>query len=96
LTARITGEELLRVARLAGLDLDSDEEEEIILQLNRILRYMDILNAVETEGVAPAYGVVPLENALREDELSASLPRETALENAPARKDHLFVVPRVI
>lgn len=96
MTARITGEELLRVARLARLDLDSDEEEEIILQLNRILRYMDILNAVETEGVPPAYGVVPLENALRGDESSASLPRETTLENAPARKDHLFVVPRVI
>ena len=40
--------------------------------------------------------VVPVANAFREDEVLPGLPRELTLENAPAREEGSFLVPRVI
>jgi aspartyl-tRNA(Asn)/glutamyl-tRNA(Gln) amidotransferase subunit C len=40
--------------------------------------------------------VLPVFNAWREDEVREGLPREAALDNAPAREEGSFLVPRVI
>ena len=41
------------------------------------------MNELDLEGVEPTSHVVELENVLREDVPRPSLPRETALEQAP-------------
>jgi aspartyl-tRNA(Asn)/glutamyl-tRNA(Gln) amidotransferase subunit C len=40
--------------------------------------------------------VIELSNVFRDDVVKPSIPPEEALKNAPAKKDTLFKVPKVI
>lgn len=89
-------EELAHVAKLARLDMDADALERMAGQLDAILRYAAKLDEVDITGVAPTTHTLDAVNALRDDEVRPSLPREEALKNAPQRNEEAFVVPKVI
>ena len=89
-------QELAHVARLARLDMDAAELERMAGELAAILRYAAKLDEVDVSGVSPATHALDLVNALRDDEVRPSLPREEALKNAPEQNGEAFVVPRVI
>jgi len=92
----LSREEVLHVAELARLSLRPEEIEIFTRQLNDILAYVEKLQELDTAGVAPLAHVIPVFNAFREDEVKEGLPLDRALENAPAREDDNFLVPRVI
>lgn len=93
---KITLEEVQYVARLARLQLSGSEAEAMTGQLDRILSYVDKLNALDTSAVAPTTHAIAMVNAFREDELQESLGREVALANGPQQNGAAFVVPKVI
>jgi aspartyl-tRNA(Asn)/glutamyl-tRNA(Gln) amidotransferase subunit C len=84
------------VARLARLALTDAELEKMREQLNRILAYIEKLNALDTQGVEPTSHAVPMVNVMRDDEERPCLPRDEALANAPDRAGEFFRVPRII
>jgi aspartyl-tRNA(Asn)/glutamyl-tRNA(Gln) amidotransferase subunit C len=45
--------------------------------------------------VPPAAYAIARANVFRDDVVEPSLPREAALQNAPARRDDRFEVPRI-
>jgi len=92
----LSRKEVLHVAELARLSLGAEEVEVFTRQLNDILAYVEKLQELDTEGVAPLAHVIPVFNAFREDEVKEGLPGEEALANAPAREEGSFLVPRVI
>lgn len=92
----LTREEVLHVAQLARLSLGPEEVELFTRQLNDILTYIEKLQELDTHGVPPLAHVVPVANVFREDEVKVGLPRDLALENAPAPEEGSFVVPRII
>ena len=92
----LTREEVLRVAQLARLSLGPEEVELFTQQLNDILTYIEKLQELDTAGVPPLGHVAPVFNVFREDGVKESLPRDAGLENAPAREEGNFVVPRII
>lgn len=92
----ISREEVQHVARLARLDLAEDVLETMADQLGSILDYMDTLNRIDTEGIAPTAHAVSLTTPLRTDERRPHLDREAALANAPERDEDSFLVPKVI
>jgi aspartyl-tRNA(Asn)/glutamyl-tRNA(Gln) amidotransferase subunit C len=92
----LSREEVLHVAELARLSLSPAEIELFTGQLNEILEYVEKLQELDTRGVAPLAHVIPLGNVFREDQVLESLPLDAALENAPAREDGNFLVPRII
>jgi aspartyl-tRNA(Asn)/glutamyl-tRNA(Gln) amidotransferase subunit C len=94
--AKITGDEVERVARLARLRLTDEERETMTLQLDAILGYMDKLNVLDTAGIEPTTTVIPMVSVMREDIVHPSLSQEEALANAPDREDVFFRVPRII
>ncbi len=83
------------VARLARLHLEPDEVERMRAELSGILTHVDVIQALDLDGVPPTTHVVALENVLREDVPRPSLPREEALREAPEVADHAFAVPRM-
>ena len=93
---KISREEIEHVANLARLRFGGAELEKFTDQLNTILTYIDKLNELDTSEVEPTYHVLDLVNVFREDQVQPSLPRETALANAPERADGFFQVPRII
>jgi aspartyl-tRNA(Asn)/glutamyl-tRNA(Gln) amidotransferase subunit C len=84
------------VAKLARLKFNDQEKEKFTHELNDILKYVEKLSEVDTEGVDISISSYPMYNALREDEVMPSLDRKTVLENAPDSGYGYFKVPKVI
>jgi aspartyl-tRNA(Asn)/glutamyl-tRNA(Gln) amidotransferase subunit C len=91
--------DVARIARLARLQLTPEESRRFAGQLCRILAYAEQVQQVDTRGVAPLLHPFPNEIPHdREDETRPSLPRASALGNAPEgdAAAGLFKVPRVL
>lgn len=84
------------VADLSRLALSEEEKLRAEKDLGSILGYIDKLNELDTEGVEPLSHTFPLKNVFREDVLRPSEERDVLLENAPAKKDGSFQVPRTV
>jgi len=91
----IARESVLHVAELASLSLAEDEIDSLARDLDAIVRYVEQLNEVDTEGVQPLTNVGAA-GALRRDVVEAGLTREQALAEAPHATEEGFVVPRFV
>ncbi|CAN2049697.1 aspartyl-tRNA(Asn)/glutamyl-tRNA(Gln) amidotransferase subunit C [Candidatus Magnetomoraceae bacterium gMMP-1] len=93
---KITKDEILQVANLARLNLEESDVERLTQEVGDILNYMDMLNQVDTSGIAPTSHAIFMNNAFREDEIKPSIETDAALANAPEKEGKSFIVPRVI
>jgi len=84
------------VARLARLDLSSEEEATLGRQIGQVIEYIEQLQQLDVSEVNPTAHPVPLTNVTREDEVRESLSQEEALMNAPAKGNGLFMVPKIV
>ncbi|WP_126425148.1 Asp-tRNA(Asn)/Glu-tRNA(Gln) amidotransferase subunit GatC [Brevibacillus marinus] len=91
----ITRKEVEHVANLARLSLTEEEAERYTKDLNAILAFAAKLNELDTSDVVPTSHATDVKNVMREDVIRPSLPRETALKNAPDHEDGQFRVPAV-
>jgi aspartyl-tRNA(Asn)/glutamyl-tRNA(Gln) amidotransferase subunit C len=89
-------EDIRRIAHLARLAVTDEEADRTLAQLNDILRMIDRLQAVDTAGVEPMSHPLGGAQRLREDAVTEHPDRDAALRNAPASRDGLYLVPRVI
>jgi len=94
--AKITAADVQYVADLAQLTLDDEAKERLVGELSAILGHMDKLNELDTSDVEPMMHVLEMTNVLREDEVAASLDRDTALMNAPKSDGEYFLVPKIL
>lgn len=62
------GMNIKHIASLARIKLTEKEEEKMKDELASVLKYIDKLNEVNTEGVEPLYQTTGLVNSAREDE----------------------------
>jgi len=94
----LTLEEVRRIAQLARLRLDPDEERQFAVQLSAILDHVAELSKLDVTGVEPmTHALAAGEGApLREDRVAPSFTTDEALANAPAREGTCFKVPRII
>jgi len=92
----ISKKQIKHIAGLARLNLTPEEIERYTRELTVVLEYIDQLKVVDTEGIEPEGQIVDAVGILREDTVTASLPHEKALMNAPDRDSEYFHVPRVL
>ncbi|AMR32105.1 glutamyl-tRNA amidotransferase [Mucilaginibacter sp. PAMC 26640] len=85
-----------KIAHLARLELNAGEKAEMIVDMNKILGFMDKLNEVDTTGVEPLVYMTDEPNTLREDVVKQLITTEEALENAPEHDGSHFLVAKVI
>lgn len=90
------GMDVVYVARLARLNLTPEEIAVFEGQLKQVLAYMDQLRALDVAGVEPTAHARPLANVFREDEPAPGLDRDAVLEQAPAARQGLFMLPRIL
>jgi len=100
--------DVLRIARLARLELTKEAAAEHGRRLGAVLGYMRTLSGVNVEGVEPmgsplevvraGEGAPPPPNALREDEPGPTLPTDVLMRMAPegAARTPYVRVPKVI
>jgi aspartyl-tRNA(Asn)/glutamyl-tRNA(Gln) amidotransferase subunit C len=100
MSAKVTMEDVDRVAELAHLELTQEESAGMLHDLNAILDYVAELGELNTSGVVPLAQVTELMDAspaeLRSDVLKPSLNRDTVLSQAPESDGAFFKVPKVI
>jgi aspartyl-tRNA(Asn)/glutamyl-tRNA(Gln) amidotransferase subunit C len=65
-------------------------------ELASILTYVDQLKEVDVSGVEPTAHAFPLFNVWADDMPKDGLPVELALKNAPAQRDNMIAVPKVV
>ncbi|QNI84238.1 aspartyl-tRNA(Asn)/glutamyl-tRNA(Gln) amidotransferase subunit C [Synechococcus sp. PROS-7-1] len=94
--SNITADDVRKVAHLARLDLPEDTIATYTGQLERILDYVDQLQAVDTEGVPATTRAVEVVNVTREDTVEATEVRDDLLNQAPLREGDFFRVPKIL
>ena len=90
----ITDELVTYLEALGRIKLPDESRAKAQSDLEEILRYIDTLSELDTEGIEPMSHALPLTNVMREDEVRPSSPAEEILANAPAKKDGYIQVPR--
>jgi aspartyl-tRNA(Asn)/glutamyl-tRNA(Gln) amidotransferase subunit C len=85
-----------RVAHLARLAVAEDEVEDLRVELNAILAFVDELAEVDVDGVELMTSVTPMAMKMRKDEVTDGGIAGAIMANAPASEDHFFLVPKVV
>jgi aspartyl-tRNA(Asn)/glutamyl-tRNA(Gln) amidotransferase subunit C len=95
--ATISTDDVLYVASLSSLQLTQDETTTLQRELNTILEYVKLLDAVQVEGVEPTYQTTGLTNVSRGDTLiDYGLDRKALLANTTHQQDGHIKVPKVL
>ncbi len=84
------------VAQLARLALTPEEKAKFAQQLGDVLHHIEQLKKVDVTGVEPTAHAAPVFNVWADDVAKPGLPVDLALKNAPAQRDHMVVVPKVV
>ena len=85
-----------RIARLARIEINDTQAQEAAKQLNDILAMIEQIARVDTAGVLPMSHPLDGVQRLRPDAITDVPDREQNMGNAPAQRDGLFLVPRVV
>jgi aspartyl-tRNA(Asn)/glutamyl-tRNA(Gln) amidotransferase subunit C len=92
----LSPEQVRQVAQLARLELKNEQVEHYARQLSNILEMVDRLSAADTDGVAEMAHPLGMTQRLRPDVVTEFDNREAFQEHAPAVRDGLYLVPKVI
>lgn len=85
-----------RIADLARIAVAEEEIDELRLELNAILAFVEQLSEVAVDGVEPMTSVTAMELKKRADVVTDGGIPDDIVRNAPAAEDHFFVVPKVV
>jgi aspartyl-tRNA(Asn)/glutamyl-tRNA(Gln) amidotransferase subunit C len=85
-----------RIAHLARIAVADSEVENLRVELNAMLAFVEQLQEVDVEGVEPMTSVTPMAMKKRHDVVTAGDDAEAVLKNAPQSADNFFLVPKVV
>ena len=92
----LTRADVEKVSLLGRLLLSDAELDKMTEQMGRIVGYIEQLSELNTDHVQPMAHALEMHNVFAEDALGASLPRESALANAPKKDAECYLVPAVL
>lgn len=95
MTTTVTGEEIIKLANLARIELTPEEPEIFAREIQSILGYVGQINDVagDVSNTKPL-----LRNVMREDEITNATGEytESILQNAPARNGNYLEVKKIL
>lgn len=87
---------LQKMAHLSRLEINPEQEAKLLSEMTMMVNFVEKLNELDTEGIAPLTTMSHEVNALRDDVVKPHLDHERALVNAPKKDAHYFRVPKVL
>ena len=84
------------IAHLARIAISDEDAASLEGDLNAILKWVEQLSEVDTDGVEPMTSVVHMEMKKRDDVVSDGGYADIIIQNAPAHEETFFMVPKVI
>lgn len=85
-----------KIAKLARLKMEPERLDGMTAELNKILSFVEDLQAVNTDNVAPMTSVAPMALRRRPDAVTDGGEPEKVLKNAPGRQGGFYTVPKVV
>lgn len=96
MSTQLSEDDVLKVASLSRLKLSETEVNALGKQMGSVLKYIAMLDELDTESIEPMAHAIEISNVFREDQLQESLPRDKALSNAPQTDGNYFLVPAIL
>ena len=93
---KIDQENLQKIAHLARLNFDAQAGEKMSTDLSQVLDWVEQLQEIDTQNIAPLTSMSSEINVFREDQVGLQLTQEQALKNAPKQENGFFCVPKVM
>lgn len=95
--AKLSKEDILKLAQLARLKLSNNEVEQFQTEISEILGYVEMLNDVDTGSLKPTYQVTGLTNVTRMDEIKDyGISQLELLKNVPKTEKSYIKVNKVL
>ena len=85
-----------KIAKLSRIKVEEIEKAHYAKEMNTILKWMEQLQEVNTDGVPELTSVANLTLPLREDVVTDGEKTAQILSNAPKAEFDCFVVPKVV
>lgn len=93
----VSRDDVLKLARLARIDLSDSEVERFSVEFSEILQYVELLESADIEGLEPTSQVTGLVNVTRKDTVrDYGYTQADLLRNLPAAQDNQIKVKRVL
>lgn len=98
----ISLEEVKQLSRLCKIKFSDDEIGDVVNKLRSVIKLIEQLKEVNTEGVEPLTSVVKMNLRMREDEVTVGNIEDELFANVPgssaalAKEIKCFVVPKVV
>lgn len=85
-----------RLLDLSQLALSEEEKERLKSDLDAIIGFIEVMDAVPTEGVSALSHAVDLQHRLRPDVPDIEVDRDAFQAIAPQTEDGFYLVPKVL
>lgn len=92
----IDGKVVKRIAQLSGLGVCDEDVSGYADEMNKILGWVEQLNAVDITGVDAMVGTEAARLRMREDIVTDGDCLDAVLSNAPERIGDFYAVPKVV
>ncbi len=89
-------DDIIALAHLARININSDMVDDVTDNINNILSLVDQLQQADTDGVEPMSHPLDASQRLRADEVTEKDQRDSLQSVSPAVESGLFLVPQVI
>ena len=89
-------QDIRRIAHLARIEITSAEADDVQRKLDSIFDLINEMRAVDTEAIVPMSHAQDVTLPLREDRVSETDQHALFQSEAPAVRDGLYLVPKVI
>jgi len=85
-----------KIASLARIKVEEEDLPRLEGELNSILKWIEMLGEVNTDGVEPMTSAVHMKMKMRDDVVNRGGRAGDIVANAPVSDDHFFAVPKVV
>jgi aspartyl-tRNA(Asn)/glutamyl-tRNA(Gln) amidotransferase subunit C len=85
-----------KIAKLSKLKFNEEEGDLIQKDMNKMLKFIDQLNELDTENIQPLIHMSDEVNKLRNDVNQSETSQEEALKNSPEKDSTYFKLPKVL
>jgi len=92
----LTEQEIAKIAKLSRIKLSDEESKRLGDDMSGILKWIEMLQEVDTEGVAQMTSVADVTLPLREDKVTDGDLQADVLKNSPNSEYGYFIVPKVV
>ena len=96
MATELSKDEVVKIAKLARIELSESEVDKFQKDLSQVLSYVEELKQVDTEGLEIVASVTGLENVSREDTAVVADNHEEILSQAPEIKDGYYKVKAIL